>query len=590
MEHAKFYCEDVLYSDIILAELTINKRLLAADLGTFRSYASMYSGPYMPPAKMEKTLREKIRGVSLIFACGTALFADGYANGVIGSGTLVSQRWKDNIIDLLFQSTPVRNLKLPIRCFKLNQSPVLTRIYGADALSHHMYSRTLSSLAFFGEIVGMLSFGYMSDKIGRKFGMMAATGIVIVFSALSAASKGAHGSVNGLLSMLSAMRFLVGIGIGAEYPCGSVAASEQSSEPAISSTSRHRWVALATSMNPAFPQSSRIIFTFHQDSMIDFGFVIASFVPLVLFWMSTFSFGNHHLNAVWRLSLALAIVPSTAVFLWRLNMDEPVRYKTDSMKYARIPYMLVLRRYGVRLAAIAFIWFLYDFVAYPKDFQQFGLYSSIIIDRITGGSDDLVVVFGWNVIINLFNMPGTIGGALLLDRFGPKYVMITSLLLQAAIGFIMSGAYERLTGHIAAFAVRPGNCTILLAGKTSPTAVRGQFYGIAAAVGKLGAFVGTWAFPPIVDAFGGPSSTRGNTGPFWIGSGLAIISAIVTLLFIHPLDAEDIVKEDRSFREYLEAHGYDTSGMGLTEDRQVETVDMGDNEKDEYDEVVRNPL
>ena len=42
----------------------------------------------------------------------------------------------------------------------------------------------------------------------------------------------------------------------------------------------------------------------------------------------------------------------------------------------------------------------------------------------------------------------------------------------------------RLTG--------PGNCTILLAGKTSPTAVRGQFYGIAAAVGKLGAFVGTW--------------------------------------------------------------------------------------------------
>ena len=44
------------------------------------------------------------------------------------------------------------------------------------------------------------------------------------------------------------------------------------------------------------------------------------------------------------------------------------------------------------------------------------------------------------------------------------------------------------------------------------------------------------------------------------------------------------------FREYLELHGYDTSRMGLTEDGQVETVDMGDNEKDEYDEVVRNPL
>ena len=38
----------------------------------------------------------------------------------------------------------------------------------------------------------------------------------------------------------------------------------------------------------------------------------------------------------------------------------------------------------------------------------------------------------------------------------------------------------------------PGNCLGLLASKTSPTAVRGQFYGIAAAIGKIGAFIGTW--------------------------------------------------------------------------------------------------
>jgi len=38
----------------------------------------------------------------------------------------------------------------------------------------------------------------------------------------------------------------------------------------------------------------------------------------------------------------------------------------------------------------------------------------------------------------------------------------------------------------------PGNCLGLLASKTSPTAVRGQFYGAAAAIGKIGAFVGTW--------------------------------------------------------------------------------------------------
>jgi hypothetical protein len=35
----------------------------------------------------------------------------------------------------------------------------------------------------------------------------------------------------------------------------------------------------------------------------------------------------------------------------------------------------------------------------------------------------------------------------------------------------------------------PGNNLGLLASKSSPTAVRGQFYGVAAAIGKVGAFV-----------------------------------------------------------------------------------------------------
>jgi MFS family permease len=411
----------------------------------------------------------------------------------------------------------------------------------------------------------MLSFGYISDKVGRKFGMMTATGIVALFSLLSAASSGAHGSVGGLLSMLSAMRFLIGIGVGAEYPCGSDSASEQSEEPGINKKAQHRWFALAT------------------NSMIDFGFVIAAFVPLVLFWI----FGDNHLRAVWRLSLGLGVVPALAVFIWRLNMDEPARFKRDSMKNARIPYMLVFRRYGVRLAAISVTWFIYDFITYP-----FGIYSSIVVNNITGGSTALTVVFGWNVVINLFYMPGTIIGAFVVDYLGPKYTMITGLLLQALIGFIMSGLYAPLTRHIGAFAVvygiflsfgelGPGNCLGLLASKSGPTAVRGQFYGAAAAVGKIGAFVGTWVFPVIINDFGGSSSERGNTGPFWIGSGLAILSALITFFFIRPLTNDGMVVEDNEFREYLEANGYDISAMGLTD-----TTSVSSEEEDGKDEKV----
>ncbi|KAH9949958.1 major facilitator superfamily domain-containing protein [Amylocystis lapponica] len=455
--------------------------------------------------------------ISLIFACGTALFSDGYANGVIGS-----------------------------------VNTLLKRIYG-DEVSKHNYSTTLSSLAFAGTIVGMLVFGYLSDKMGRKFGMMFATGIVAFFSGLSAASSGAHHSIGGLLAMLSACRFLLGIGVGAEYPCGSVAASEQSEGPGVNKNAQHRWFALAT------------------NCMIDTGFVVAAFVPLVLYWI----FGESHLRAVWRLSLGLGMIPAIAVFVWRLQMEEPARFKRDSMARASVPYWLIIKRYWMNLTAICLTWFIYDFITYP-----FGIYSSVIVDDITGNSTALSKVFGWNVVINLFYIPGTVGGAFVVDYLGPKYTMILGLVCQAIMGFAMSGAYVQLTRHIGGFAVvygiflsfgelGPGNCLGMLAAKSGPTAVRGKFYGIAAAVGKIGAFVGTWVFPVIIDNFGGASSTKGNTGPFWIGSGLAILSALITFFFIRPLSHDGMEAEDRAFREYLEAHGYDTSQMGTGEETET---------------------
>jgi hypothetical protein len=45
-------------------------------------------------------------------------------------------------------------------------------------------------------------------------------------------------------------------------------------------------------------------------------------------------------------------------------MEEPARYKKDSMKHAKIPYWLILKRYGGSLAAISATWFLYDIITY----------------------------------------------------------------------------------------------------------------------------------------------------------------------------------------------------------------------------------
>lgn len=48
---------------------------------------------------------------------------------------------------------------------------VLKRVYGPEQITTN-YSNTISSVAFAGTVVGMLVFGYLSDKLGRKFGMV----------------------------------------------------------------------------------------------------------------------------------------------------------------------------------------------------------------------------------------------------------------------------------------------------------------------------------------------------------------------------------------------------------------------------------
>jgi len=218
---------------------------------------------------------------------------------------------------------------------------------------------------------------------------MSATGIVALFSCLSAASQGAHQSLSGMLAMLSAMRyvpkkdplsptwlprnsFLLGIGIGAEYPCGSVSASEQSEQPGINKRAQHRWLALATSEIIPFLAPTVLIFLSSRyydrlwirdssicatSTLLDVHWDLPECPCCEPLWLTSFhSFGDNHLRAVWRMSLGLGVIPALVVFLWRLNMDEPERFKKDSMRDTKIPYLLVIKRYWVSLLAISFTW------------------------------------------------------------------------------------------------------------------------------------------------------------------------------------------------------------------------------------------
>jgi MFS family permease len=161
---------------------------------------------------------------------------------------------------LMVLSSSLRNLTLGY----LNSvaGPVNTIFYKIYPEEYPTLPTTplVPSIVFVGLVLGQLLFGYISDSFGRRVGMVAATVMVILFSALCAGSW--YPTVQGMMIMFTIWRFCLGIGIGSEYPAGSVAASEATAE--VSPGRRHALFILVTNF------------------VIDLGFVIGNMVPCLL--------------------------------------------------------------------------------------------------------------------------------------------------------------------------------------------------------------------------------------------------------------------------------------------------------------------
>ena len=183
---------------------------------------------------------------------------------------------------------------------------------------------------------------------------------------------------------------------------------------------------------------------------------------------------------------------------------------------------------------VALIWFIYDFSTY-----SFSIYSSAWLSVIIGDNAPMWKTLGWNTLINVFYVPGSFLGAFMSDWYGPRNTLAFGVFVQGAIGFIMTGCYPYLdTSHyVAAFVVvygiflamgevGPGDNIGLCAAKTCATPIRGQYYGTAAAMGKVGAFVGTYVFPVIVKDAGSNIAHQGQY-PFYVSSSLCIFSAFL---------------------------------------------------------------
>jgi hypothetical protein len=80
----------------------------------------------------------------------------------------------------------------------------------------------------------------------------------------------------------------------------------------------------------------------------------------------------------------------------------------------------------------------------------------------------------------------------------------------------------------------------------------------------------------MTNSFGGEGTYLGDTGPVYVGSGLALVAAIVVFLFVPGFKEDFMIEEDIRFRGYLEEAGFDTSQMGVKGLLETDSVDEKD--------------
>ncbi|KAJ5343704.1 hypothetical protein MYU51_001341 [Penicillium brevicompactum] len=395
----------------------------------------------------------------------------------------------------------------------------------------------LSNAFMVGMIIGMLSFGYISDKLGRKTGAVLTTILLVLGIALSAGASGI--TENGMFWMLIIARGVAGVGAGGEYPVAGAGAAE------------------ATDEAPGMRKRRGFIFAMIGDLSASLGFAFGALVPLIL--LLCFHQQVRHYEAVWRISLAMGAIPPLSIFWFRYKMVMSSAYRKSSMKKQRIPYWLVLKKYWRPLLGVCGSWFIYNYISYP-----FGLFSSTIVGRVNPTSS-LALTMAWGTLINCFYIPGAFIGGLLSDKIGRRRTMALGFGLQAMLGFILGGALGPIQTKLPLFIVLygifltlgevgPGSTIVLTASESFPTAVRGHGVGLAAAWSKAGAAIGTQVFKPILASWG-DDSVHGTQAVFLIGSGFAVLGSLLAWFVLQ--DSDTILDHgDQEWKDYLVAHGY----------------------------------
>jgi len=360
--------------------------------------------------------------------------------------------------------------------------PVLEAQFGAMTPGQ---DAMLTGSALSGAFVGMILFGAAADYMGRRCLFIMTVTLVGVASLGSALAEPFEPLGLSVFSVLSIWRFLMGLGIGGEYPLAAAITVENTD-------------AANSARNLA------VIF-----SGLCFGTILAP--ALVIFLAGPLNVSGPHL---WRYAFGFgALLALVVAFLRFLVLKETQAWQAASSPRARAlapaqpeAAMDFRERSREKLAGLMAMkwslagtvgaWLIYDIVTYGV-----GLYSTTIFPAEPGIASAKIVF-----AINAMTLPGFAGAVLLAPHMYMKKLQLWGLLVMAALFAMLTVLFERVNrsgfGYLSLFALMrafdcmgPGCGTFVIPGQIFPTRMRATGHGISAAAGKLGAVIGTAIFP-----------------------------------------------------------------------------------------------
>jgi MFS transporter, PHS family, inorganic phosphate transporter len=355
-----------------------------------------------------------------------------------------------------------------------------------------LLNATMLGAAFLGACL----FGRIADLLGRKHVYWIVAAIMVVAALGSALSP--------TYWVLIGFRFLLGLGVGGDYPVSAVLMTEYANRK-----DRGRLVGLVFSTQAL-------------------GLVIGPLIALALLGAGTSN------DIAWRVLLGLGAVPAAAVVYLRRKMPESPRYQvqmqgrtaeaeTEMSEFSDgkvqgstagaarrrigLRAFLTNRSFLVLLAGTAGSWFLLDYAYYGNTIS-----TPQIIELISPNSSIMATIAIQLAIFVVAAVPGYILAIARMDRIGHRKLQLGGFVMMGlcfAVLALVPGMTTAVLPFLAVYGISyfftefgPNMTTFVMPGELYPVSVRATGHGISAGIGKFGAFVGVFLFPVLKDNLG----------------------------------------------------------------------------------------